>query len=164
MIKLIVLDVDGTLTKGDIIIGSNGEEFKHFNVKDGYMIVNSMKKCKKIFSIITGRKSKVVDIRAKELGIEYLYQGIHNKVEVYEQLKAELNVSDEEIAYMGDDLNDLEVMKKAGLVGAPLDACEEVLGTADFISSKKGGEGAVREFLEYILKKEGSWNKIVLDN
>lgn len=164
MIKLIILDVDGTLTKGDIIIGSNGEEFKQFNVKDGYMIVNSQKKCNKIFSIITGRKSNIMEIRAKELGIEYLYQGIQDKVEIYEKLKLELNVSDDETAYMGDDLNDLEVMKIVGLVGAPSDACAEVLEEADFISSKKGGEGAVREFLEYILKKEGSWNKVVPGN
>ena len=164
MIKLIILDVDGTLTKGDIIIGSNGEEFKQFNVKDGYMIVNSQKKCNKIFSIITGRKSNIMEIRAKELGIEYLYQGIQDKVEIYEKLKLELNVSDDETAYMGDDLNDLEVMKIVGLVGAPSDACAEVLEEADFISSKKGGEGAVREFLGYILKKEGSWDKIVPSN
>ena len=164
MIKLIILDVDGTLTKGDIIIGSNGEEFKQFNVKDGYMIVNSQKKCNKIFSIITGRKSNIMEIRAKELGIEYLYQGIQDKVEIYEKLKLELNVSDDETAYMGDDLNDLEVMKIVGLVGAPSDACAEVLEEADFISSKKGGEGAVREFLEDILKKEGSWDKIVPSN
>ena len=164
MIKLIILDVDGTLTKGGILIGNNGEEFKEFNVKDGYMIVNSRKKCGKIFAVITGRNSKIVSIRAKELGITHLYQGIDDKILIYDQLKKELNISDEEIAYIGDDLNDLEVMKKAGLVGAPADACSEVLETADFISSKMGGEGAVREFLEYILKKENSWNKIVQGN
>ena len=164
MIKLIILDVDGTLTKGGILIGSNGEEFKEFNVKDGYMIANSRKKCGKIFAIITGRNSKIVSIRAKELGIEHLYQGIDDKTTVYEQLKSELGVSDEEIAYIGDDLNDFEVMKKAGFVGAPSDACAEIREIADFVSSKNGGEGAVREFLEYILKKENSWSKIVQSN
>ena len=83
---------------------------------------------------------------------------------VYEQLKKELNITDEETAYIGDDLNDFEVMKRVGLVGAPADACREILETADFVSSKNGGEGAVREFLEYILKKENSWNKIVQSN
>ena len=164
MIKLIILDVDGTLTKGGIIIGNNGEEFKEFNVKDGYMIANAGKKCGKIFAVIIGRNSKIVSIRAKELGITHLYQGVDDKTAVYDQLKKELNITDDEIAYIGDDLNDFEVMKKAGLVGAPADACREILETADFISSKNGGEGAVREFLEYILKKENSWNKIVQGN
>ena len=80
MIKLIILDVDGTLTKGGIIIGNNGEEFKEFNVKDGYMIANARKKCGKIFAVITGRNSKIVSIRAKELGITHLYQGIDDKI------------------------------------------------------------------------------------
>lgn len=164
MIKLIVLDVDGTLTKGGIMIGSRGEELKEFNVRDGYMIVNSQKKCEKIFAIITGRNSEIVSIRAKELEIKYLYQGIHDKVAAYEELKQKLNLKDSEIAYIGDDLNDLEVMNKPCFVGAPADACEEVLEAADFISSKNGGEGAVREFIEYILKKENSWNKIVQGN
>ena len=118
----------------------------------------------KIFAIITGRNSKIVSIRAKELGITHLYQGIDDKIVVYEQLKKELNITDEETAYIGDDLNDFEVMKRVGLVGAPADACREILETADFVSSKNGGEGAVREFLEYILKKENSWNKIVQSN
>ena len=164
MIKLIILDVDGTLTKGGILIGNSGEEFKEFNVKDGYMIASARKKCGKIFAIITGRNSKIVSIRAKELGITHFYQGIDDKIVIYEQLKKELNITDEETAYIGDDLNDFEVMKRVGLVGAPADACREILETADFVSSKNGGEGAVREFIENILKKENSWNKIVQSN
>ena len=120
------------------------------------MIASARKKCGKIFAIITGRNSKIVSIRAKELGITHLYQGIDDKIVVYEQLKKELNITDEETAYIGDDLNDFEVMER--------DACREILETADFVSSKNGGEGAVREFLEYILKKENSWNKIVQSN
>ena len=161
MIKLIILDVDGTLTKGDIIIGSNGEEFKQFNVKDGYMIVNSQKKCNKIFSIITGRKSNIMEIRAKELGIEHLYQGIQDKVEVYEKLKLELNVSDDETAYMGDDLNDLAVLQVVGLAAAPANAVVEVKERVQYICHHAGGQGAVRELLEYILKEQGLWKKII---
>ena len=164
MIKLIILDVDGTLTRGEIIIGSNGEELKAFNAKDGYLINNAGKKCGKEFAIITGRKSKIVDIRAGEIGIKYVYQGIKNKVEIYKKLKEELKLQDEEIAYMGDDLNDYTVMKLAGLKGAPEDACEEIREIADYVSSKKGGEGAVREFLEYLLKKENLWSKIIENN
>ena len=152
MIKLILLDVDGTLTDGGIYRDNNGEEFKKFNVKDGYVIINA-RKLGIDFGIITGRKSELVRIRAEELKIKYLYQGISEKVPILEELMESYNLKKEEIAYMGDDLNDLGIMKKVGLKGAPQDAVSEVKGIADFVSSKKGGEGAVTEFVESILKK-----------
>jgi 3-deoxy-D-manno-octulosonate 8-phosphate phosphatase, yrbI family len=160
MIKLILLDVDGTLTDGGIYRDNNGEEFKKFNVKDGYIIINA-RKLGIDFGIITGRKSELVRIRAEELKIKYLYQGISEKVPILEKLMESHNLKKEEIAYMGDDLNDLGIMKKAGLKGAPQDAVSEVKDIADFVSSKKGGEGAVREFVEFILKKEEKWSKFL---
>ena len=155
MIKLVLLDVDGTLTDGGIYRGNNGEELKRFNVKDGYAIVNAQKLGIE-FGIITGRKSELVEIRAKELKIKYLYQGISEKTVILEEIIKKDSLSKEEIAYMGDDLNDLLIMKQVGLSGTPKDA-------VDFVSKKNGGAGAVREFIEHILKKDGKW-EIFLKN
>lgn len=162
MIKLVLLDVDGTLTDGGIYRGNNGEELKRFNVKDGYAIVNAQKLGIE-FGIITGRKSELVEIRAKELKIKYLYQGISEKTVILEEIIKKDGLLKEEIAYMGDDLNDLLIMKQVGLSGTPKDAVDEVIQVADFVSKKNGGSGAVREFIEHILKKDGKW-EIFLKN
>lgn len=162
MIKLVLLDVDGTLTDGGIYRGNNGEELKRFNVKDGYAIVNAQKLGIE-FGIITGRKSELVEIRAKELKIKYLYQGISEKTVILEEIMKKDGLSKEEIAYMGDDLNDLLIMKQVGLSGTPKDAVDEVIQVTDFVSKKNGGSGAVREFIEHILKKDGKW-EIFLKN
>ena len=156
MIKLVLLDVDGTLTDGGIYRGNNGEELKRFNVKDGYAIVNAQKLGIE-FGIITGRKSELVEIRSNELKIKYLYQGISEKTVILEEIMQKTGLKKEEIAYMGDDLNDILIMKQSGLTGAPKDAADEVIQVADFVSKKNGGSGAVREFVEYILKKDGKW-------
>jgi len=156
MIKLVLLDVDGTLTDGGIYRGNNGEELKRFNVKDGYVIVNAQKLGVE-FGIITGRKSELVEIRAKELKIKYLYQEISEKTVILEEIMKKTGLRKEEIAYMGDDLNDVLIMKQVGLSGAPKDAVNEVIQIADFISEKNGGSGAVREFVGHILKKDGKW-------
>ena len=162
MIKLVLLDVDGTLTDGGIYRGNNGEELKRFNVKDGYAIVNAQKLGIE-FGIITGRKSELVEIRAKELKIKYLYQGISEKIVILEEIMKKDGLSKVEIAYMGDDLNDVLIMKQVGLSGTPKDAVDEVIQVADFVSKKNGGSGAVREFIEHILKKYGKW-EIFLKN
>ena len=162
MIKLVLLDVDGTLTDGGIYRGNNGEELKRFNVKDGYAIVNAQKLGIE-FGIITGRKSELVEIRSNELKIKYLYQGISEKTVILEEIMQKTGQKKEEIAYMGDDLNDILIMKQSGLTGAPKDAADEVIQIADFVSEKNGGSGAVREFVEYILKKDGKW-EIFLKN
>ena len=156
MIKLVLLDVDGTLTNGGIYRGNNGEELKRFNVKDGYAIVNAQKLGIE-FGIITGRKSELVEIRSNELKIKYLYQGISEKTVILEEIMQKTGLKKEEIAYMGDDLNDILIMKQSGLTGAPKDAADEVIQIVDFVSEKNGGSGAVREFVEYILKKDGKW-------
>ena len=156
MIKLVLLDVDGTLTDGGIYRGNNGEELKRFNVKDGYAIVNAQKLGIE-FGIITGRKSELVEIRSNELKIKYLYQGISEKTVILEEIMQKTGLEKEEIAYTGDDLNDILIMKQSGLTGAPKDAADEVIQIVDFVSEKNGGSGAVREFVEYILKKDGKW-------
>ena len=156
MIKLVLLDVDGTLTDGGIYRGNNGEELKRFNVKDGYAILNAQRLGIE-FGIITGRKSELVEIRSNELKIKYLYQGISEKTVILEEIMQKTGLEKEEIAYMGDDLNDILIMKQSGLTGAPKDAADEVIQIVDFVSGKNGGSGAVREFVEYILKKDGKW-------
>ncbi len=160
MIKLILLDVDGTLTDGGIYRGNNREEMKKFNVKDGYAIVNSQK-IGISFGIITGKKSELVKIRADELNIKYLYQDISEKLVILEELMKKTGYRKEEIAYMGDDLNDMKIMENVGISGAPADGAAEILRIADFVSSRNGGDGAVREFIEYILKKEDKWEKFL---
>lgn len=157
-IKLIVLDVDGTMTDGKIYIDNNGVESKSFNVKDGFAIVNAMKYGIK-FAIITGRSSKVVEKRAEELKIEELYQGVENKLEILEKILSKYNITYKETAYMGDDLNDISVMKRVGFSAAPADCVEAVSDIVNFKSKYRGGEGAIREFIEYIFDEKKIYEK-----
>ena len=160
MIKLILLDVDGTLTDSGIYHGNNGEELKKFNVKDGYAIVNAQELGIE-FGIITGKESELVRTRANELNIKYLYQGISEKTLILDEIMQITGLQKEEIAYMGDDLNDIKIMKMAGFCGTPFDGANELKEFADFISTKNGGDGAVREFIETILKKENLFQKFL---
>ena len=153
-IELIVLDVDGTMTDSRITYSHEGDEIKSFNVKDGLAIV-SWRKLGKQVAIITGRKSAIVERRAKELHIEHFYQGIHNKQEVLEALLEKLNLSMENVAAIGDDLNDLKMLKSAKISFVPRDASVYVDKIATVILSKKGGDGAVREMIEQLIVKEG---------
>lgn len=159
-IKLMVLDVDGVLTDGKLLIGSNGNEYKSFNVKDG-MGISLAKYSGIIFAIITGRKSEAVRIRAKELGIEYLFQGISDKMEVLNDLIKELGLSKEEVCYMGDDLNDLPIIKEVGLSFAPSDAIDYVKSTVTRVTTATGGNGAVREMIESVLKEQLNYNDLI---
>ena len=153
-IELIVLDVDGTMTDSHITYSQNGDEIKSFNVKDGLAIA-SWRKLGKQVAIITGRTSNIVARRAKELHIEHFYQGIHNKREVLENLLEKLDLSMENVASIGDDLNDLQMLKASKISFVPRDASSYVEKVATVILSKKGGDGAVREMIEYLIKKEG---------
>ncbi|MGL4687359.1 MAG: KdsC family phosphatase [Fusobacteriaceae bacterium] len=159
-IKAIALDVDGTLTDGKLYIGNSGEEMKAFSVKDGMAIAGAINLGIKIF-IITGKNSEIVKKRAEELGITDIFQGVHNKVEVLKILCQKYSLAPDNIAYMGDDLNDCGAIEFSGFSGAPKDSALEVINMVDFISSNKGGEGAVREFIEYLLKENKLWDKIV---
>ena len=153
-IELIVLDVDGTMTDSHITYSENGDEIKSFNVKDGLAIA-SWRKLGKQVAIITGRSSNIVARRAKELRIEHFYQGIHNKREVLEELLKKLELSMENVASIGDDLNDMQMLKASKISFVPRDASAYVDKVATIVLSKKGGDGAVREMIEYLIKKEG---------
>lgn len=144
------MDVDGTLTDGKIHISSEGELFKSFNVKDGYGI-QKLKQNGIIPAIITGRSSSIVAARAAELGIIDVYQGYSDKVQALELLAAKFRCTYDEIAYIGDDENDLPAMRKCGFAACPADACETVKCECDYVCGLRGGEGCVREFAEYIV-------------
>lgn len=159
-IKLIVLDVDGTLTDGKIYYDSNGNEMKAFNAKDGMAIAQAGKNGIDI-AIITGRSSDIVERRAKELGVKYLYQGVHSKVDALELILNNLDINLDQIMYIGDDINDIEVMKKVKYSACPRNAVEEIKRISNIIASKNGGDGAVREIIEIVLKKQDKWISIV---
>ena len=155
MIKYFVMDVDGTLTDGKIYMGNDGEMCKAFHVKDGCGIHDILIPSGIVPVIITGRNSLIVEKRCSELGIHEIYQGIKNKRAILEKLLDKTGYEYKNVAYIGDDINDLpcmQVVKKAGgLIGCPADAVKEVKMVVDFICSKDGGNGAVREFIEWIL-------------
>jgi 3-deoxy-D-manno-octulosonate 8-phosphate phosphatase (KDO 8-P phosphatase) len=153
-IELIVLDVDGTMTNSHITYSEHGDEIKSFNVKDGLAIA-SWRQLGKQVAIITGRSSEIVARRAKELRIEHFYQGIHNKKEVLESLLEKLDLTMANVAAIGDDLNDLQMLKAAEISFVPRDASAYVDKIATVVLSKRGGDGAVREMIEYLITKEG---------
>lgn len=154
VIKLFVMDVDGTMTDGRIYMGHTGELFKSFDIKDGYGIHEILPEHGVKSAIITGRKSDIVVNRARELEIDYVMQGIKNKEKAVLELSKELKLKKEEIAYIGDDMIDVPAMLLCGICGCPWDAVNEVKEVCDFVASKNGGEGAVREFIEYLDKRK----------
>ena len=154
MIELIVLDVDGCLSDGKITYTNSGDEIKSFDVKDGLAIASWIKLGKTV-AIITGRKSKIVEIRAKELGIKHLYQGVRDKLKKLDELLNILGLGYENVAVIGDDLNDYKILKKAALSFTPQNGSESIKEIADIVLKNRGGEGAVREMIEKILEKDG---------
>jgi 3-deoxy-D-manno-octulosonate 8-phosphate phosphatase (KDO 8-P phosphatase) len=153
-IELIVLDVDGTMTDGRITYTQSGDEVKSFCVKDGLAIASWIRMGKGV-AIITGRESKIVQQRAEELGIEHLYQGVSNKREVLDNLLSRLGLTMENIASIGDDLNDYSMLFSSKISFVPSDASHYVKDIADVILSNRGGEGAVREMIEQLVVSEG---------
>jgi 3-deoxy-D-manno-octulosonate 8-phosphate phosphatase (KDO 8-P phosphatase) len=153
-IKLLLLDVDGVLTNGTIILDNQGNELKAFHVRDGHGI-KLAQRAGIVIGIITGRKSEVVNIRARELGIEEVFQGAFKKIEVYESLLAKYGFRDGEVAYIGDDVVDVDIFKRAGLAVTVSDADPAVKPYADMITETEGGRGAVREFINLLLKSQG---------
>ncbi|WP_277934975.1 KdsC family phosphatase [Parablautia intestinalis] len=153
--KLFVMDVDGTLTDGKIYMSAQGEAYKVFDIKDGYGIKHILPQMGITPVIITGRKSDIVQRRAEELGIELIYQGISNKLCLLEKIINEQNCTLDEVVYIGDDLNDLECIKKAGLGVCPVDAQEDVKNGANYITVRNGGNGAVREVIDYLSSEQG---------
>ena len=159
-IKLLALDVDGVLTDGSIYISPAGEVFKGFNAKDGMGISCALRSGLQI-AVITGRQSPIVERRCEELGRTLLQQGVKDKRLALQQMAQELGLVREEIAYMGDDLNDIPAFKASGLNLVPADAAMEVLAVADIITKASGGRGAVREAITMILAAQDNWNVIV---
>lgn len=159
-IRCLVLDVDGVLTKGEITYTSSGEELKTFHAKDGMGLAIAHAMGLQT-AIITGRTSPIVERRAKELKISYVQMGSHNKSAGLQVVLDTLQVEPQEVAYMGDDLNDLGVMSRVGLAMTPQDGVPEIKDIAHYICQANGGEGAVREAVEYILKREGLWEEAV---
>lgn len=149
-IKMLIMDVDGTLTDGKIYLGNNGEEMKAFDVKDGLGLV-FLHQSGIVPVIITGRESNIVRDRARELSIKEVYQGIKDKLGVYDQLKEKYGFRDEEIGFIGDDLNDLPILERVGVSFIVNDGAEVIKGTCDYCCNKNGGEGAVREVIDLIL-------------
>lgn len=158
-IKILIMDVDGTLTDGKIHISSQGELFKAFDIKDGYGIHDLLPQAGIIPVVLTGRESTIVQNRCRELGVVHCYQGCRIKEVKLIELAREFDLcSDEqgiyhEIAYIGDDINDLPCMRRCGVIGCPANAVDAIKKIAHFVSAKDGGAGAVREFIEWLIGK-----------
>ena len=150
-IKMLVMDVDGTLTDGHIYIGAEGEMMKAFHVQDGYAIAHILPEKDIIPVIITGRRSKILERRAAELKITHLHQGVVDKLSKLKEIAAELGVDADEIAYIGDDINDLDCIRWCGLTACPADAVPAVHEAVKYVCSRNGGCGAVREFITHIV-------------
>ena len=160
MIELIVIDVDGTLTDGKIYYSSEGEEIKAFNIKDGLMI-KSWNTLGKKSAIITGRVSNMVEKRARELNITYIAQGIKDKAKKLEEICKRENIPLKNVAVIGDDLNDFSMMKVAARTFAPFDANPYIYDYVSDPLTKKGGEGAVAEMIDILLKEENLYDKFL---
>lgn len=158
-IRLLLLDVDGVMTDGGIIYDGNGLETKVFNVRDGHGI-KMLQRYGIEVGIITGRTSVVVDIRAKELGIELVYQGSLKKLESYGDIRQKTGLGDNQIAYMGDDVIDVPVLRRVAFAAVPSDALVEVKNVAHYVTGCRGGRGAVREVCDLILKGRGLWDEV----
>ena len=150
-VKMLVMDVDGTLTDGHIYVGSEGEMMKAFHVQDGYGIAHILPQLGITPVIITGRSSHIVEKRAAELKICHLHQGIGDKLSKLREVAAELGAKAEEIAYIGDDVNDLDCIRWCGCTACPADATPEVLAAVDYVCKRDGGRGAVREFIDCVV-------------
>lgn len=148
---MLVMDVDGTLTDGCIYIGAEGEVMKAFNVQDGYAIANILPQKNILPVIITGRCSEIVERRAQELKIVHLHQGVSDKLSKLKEVALQLNIAPEEIAYIGDDVNDLGCIRWCGCSACPADAVPEVLKAVDYVCKRNGGRGAVREFVNNLV-------------
>lgn len=157
-IKLIVLDVDGTLTDGGIYYDSQGNEMKRFDVKDGLGIKIGIAAGLE-FAVITGRESPMVERRVKELGIQHLLSGVQMKLPALKQLLVELQLCPDEVCYIGDDLNDLECMEYVGVAACPADAAEEIKAVSQFAADRRGGYGAVKSCIKALLVYRNSWEE-----
>ena len=159
-VKLLILDVDGVMTDGRIVIDSSGVESKSFHVRDGNGIKLLIRGGIDV-AIISGRHSGSVEHCARELGIKFVFQGAKNKMSVYETLIDDMGLKDEEVAFVGDDVVDLPVLRRVGFSASVADASKLVVSNVDYVTSSRGGRGAVREIVELILHATGNWDKVM---
>jgi 3-deoxy-D-manno-octulosonate 8-phosphate phosphatase (KDO 8-P phosphatase) len=158
-VRLLILDVDGVLTDGRIIMDDTGREIKHFDVKDGHGLKILMRYGIAVV-LLTGRRSTVVEHRARDLGIDEVHQGIFNKLELLNGILEKRNLKSSNVAFVGDDVVDIPLLKRVGFSVAVADASEDVKGAADYVTTSKGGRGAVREVCEIILKGQDKWDDV----
>jgi len=159
-IKMLITDVDGVLTDGTIIIGGDGTESKKFNLLDGHGI-KMWHRAGLATAFISGRDTSATSIRAKQLNINYVFQGCKKKLPAFEELLEKADLSENQVAYIGDDLMDLPLVKRAGLGVAVAGSVSELKDAADYVTTAQGGSGAVREVIEYILKDTGKWQELI---
>jgi len=159
-VRWLVLDVDGVLTDGRIILDGGDNESKAFHVRDGHRIVTAAREgIRTVF--LTGRSSRVVERRALELGVHRVYQGEHDKGAAMERFFRDEGALPEQTAYLGDDVVDLPALRRVGFPAAVGDAVPEVQDAADWVAAAAGGHGAVREFIEFILAAQGRWETVL---
>jgi 3-deoxy-D-manno-octulosonate 8-phosphate phosphatase (KDO 8-P phosphatase) len=159
-IKLLLMDCDGVLTDGRIWLFENGEEQKGFHTRDG-LGIDLLHRAGLRSGILSGRKSSAVETRARDLGMSFVVQGHEDKVQAYADVLAQANVENAEVAYIGDDLNDIPLIVRSGLGVAVADAALETRERAHYVTTARGGFGAVREVVELILKSQGRWNDLI---
>jgi 3-deoxy-D-manno-octulosonate 8-phosphate phosphatase (KDO 8-P phosphatase) len=159
-IKLILFDVDGVLTDGRVELHADGSESKAFFIRDGIAMVWAQRLGIRI-GFLSARSAPTTPLRAAQLGVTLVYHGVASKIAIYEQILAEQELSDEEVAYMGDDVVDLAVLARVGLSAAPADAVREVLERVHWTSGAAAGSGAARELIEVVLRAQDRWNAVV---
>jgi 3-deoxy-D-manno-octulosonate 8-phosphate phosphatase (KDO 8-P phosphatase) len=159
-ITTVILDMDGVLSDGSLLITPDGEWVRKMNIKDGYILQLAVKKGYRVM-VITGSSSSPVEKRLNRLGINMVYQNVKDKMMLLKTLMAEHAFSSVETLYMGDDIPDLDVMKFCGLSCCPADSSRDILAIADYISPVKGGEGCVRDVLEKLMRVQGKWQHSV---
>jgi 3-deoxy-D-manno-octulosonate 8-phosphate phosphatase (KDO 8-P phosphatase) len=161
-VKLLLLDCDGVLTDGRLWLLQDGDEHKAFNTKDG-LGLELLRRAGLRAGVITGRTSTALARRAKELGIEFLRQGNEQKIAAFEEVLRSAGVEDDEVAFVGDDLSDIPLMRRSEFAVAVADAVAETRAAAHYVTQAKGGRGAVREVIEIILKSQGRWHELIED-
>lgn len=155
-VRAVIFDVDGVLSAETITLASDGEPLRTVNIKDGYAIQLAVKMGLRIV-ILTGGKSEAVRLRYERLGVQNIYMSCGVKIQTYEAFKAEYGLKDEEIVYMGDDVPDLEIMRRVGCPVCPKDACPDVKAVSLYVSQLPGGHGCGRDVLEQVLRAQGKW-------
>ena len=159
-IKLLLFDVDGVMTDGAVVIHGDGTESKRFHIRDGIAMVWAQRAGLTV-GLLSARQSATTSQRAAQLGITLVHQGVASKIDTYDQIVGDMVLSDSEVAYMGDDIVDLAVLGRVGLSAAPANSVADVKSRVDFVSAQAGGDGAVREMVELILRAQNQWDALV---